>query len=56
MEWKMEWNDERTQLHLTHLTGAAQTRLKYLVYSAEALRARLIGIAQMFLYPCMVYT
>ena len=28
----MEWNDERTQLHLTHVTGAAQSRSNYLVY------------------------
>ena len=30
MEWKMEWNSECTQLQLTHVTGAAQSRLNYL--------------------------
>ena len=33
----MEWNDERTQLHLTHVTGAAQSRSNYLILTAEAL-------------------
>ena len=28
----MEWNSEHTQLQLTHVTGAAQSRLNYLVY------------------------
>ena len=43
MEWKMEWNSEHTQLQLTRVTGAAQSRLNYLVYlqdcylTAEAL-------------------
>ena len=32
MEWKMEWNGEHTQLQLTRVTGAAQSRLNYLVY------------------------
>ena len=32
MEWKMEWNSERAQLELTRVTGAAQSRLNYLVY------------------------
>ena len=32
MEWKMEWNSEHTQLQLTRVTGAAQSRLNYLVY------------------------
>ena len=27
MEWKMEWNGEHTQLQLTRVTGAAQSRL-----------------------------
>ena len=31
MEWKMEWNSERTQLQVTRVTGAAQSRLNYLV-------------------------
>ena len=31
MEWKMEWNSEHTQLQLTRVTGAAQSRLNYLV-------------------------
>ena len=33
MEWKKEWNSEHTQLQLTRVTGAAQSRLNYLVYS-----------------------
>ena len=43
MEWKMEWDSEHTQLQLTRVTGAAQSRLNYLVYlkgcylTAEAL-------------------
>ena len=43
MEWKMEWNSEHTQLQLTRVTGAAKSRLNYLVYlqayylTAEAL-------------------
>ena len=43
MEWKMEWNSERTQLQVTRVTGAAKSRLNYLVYlqacylTAEAL-------------------
>ena len=32
MEWKMEWNSEHAQLQLTRVTGAAQSRLNYLVY------------------------
>ena len=32
MEWKMKWNSERTQLQVSHVTGAAQSRLNYLVY------------------------
>ena len=32
MEWKMEGNSKRTQLYLTCVTGAAQSRLNYLVY------------------------
>ena len=32
VEWKMEWNSEHTQLQLTRVTGAAQSRLNYLVY------------------------
>ena len=32
MEWKMEWKGEHTQLQLTHVTGAAKSRLNYLVY------------------------
>ena len=32
MEWKMEWNGEHTQLQLTRVTGAAQSRLNCLVY------------------------
>ena len=32
MEWKMEWNNEHTQLQLTCVTGAAWSRLNYLVY------------------------
>ena len=32
MEWKMEWNSEHTQFQLSHVTGAAQSRLNYLVY------------------------
>ena len=32
MEWKMECNSEHTQLQLTRVTGAAQSRLNYLVY------------------------
>ena len=32
MEWKMEWNGEHTQLQLTCVTGAAQSRLNCLVY------------------------
>ena len=32
MEWKMEWNREHTQLQLTCVTGAAQSRLNYVVY------------------------
>ena len=31
MEWKIEWNSEHTQLQLTRVTGAAQSRLNYLV-------------------------
>ena len=43
MEWKMEWNSECTQLQVTCVTVAAQSRLNYLVYlqacylTAEAL-------------------
>ena len=39
----MKWNGERTKLQVTHVTGAAQSRLIYLVYlltcylTAEAL-------------------
>ena len=33
MEWKMEWNSECTQLQLTHVTGAAQSRFRYLYVS-----------------------
>ena len=36
MEWKMEWNSEHTQLQLTRVTGAAQSRLNYLVYLYKA--------------------
>ena len=32
MEWKMEWNSERTQLQVTRVTIAAQSWLNYLVY------------------------
>ena len=37
MEWndnngKMEWNSEHTQLQVTRVTAAAQSRLSYLVY------------------------
>ena len=32
MGWKMEWNSEHTQLQLTCVTGAAQSRLNYFVY------------------------
>ena len=33
MEWtEMEWNGEHTQLQLTRVTGAAQSRLNGLVY------------------------
>ena len=32
MEWKMEWNSERTQLQVTRVTVTAQSRLSYLVY------------------------
>ena len=58
MEWIMEWNSEHTQLSLTHVTGAAQSRLKYLVHlqgcylTAEALRTALPTI--MLLYQSMV--
>ena len=52
MEWKMEWNSEHTQLQLTHVTGAAKSRLNYLVYlTAEAITA-LPTI--MPVYPSMV--
>ena len=38
MEWKMKWNGKHTQLQLTRVTGAAQSRLNCLVYlTAEAL-------------------
>ena len=43
MEWKMDWNSECTQLQVTRVTGAAQSRPNYLVYlqacylTAEAL-------------------
>ena len=30
MEWKMEWNNKHTQLHLTCATGPAQSRSNYL--------------------------
>ena len=32
MEWKMEWNNDCTQLQLTRVTGTAQSRSNYLVY------------------------
>ena len=32
MEWKMEWNSEHTQLQVTCVTVAAQSRLNHLVY------------------------
>ena len=32
IEWKMEWNSEHTQLQLARVSGAAQSRLNYLVY------------------------
>ena len=36
MEWKIEWNGEHTQLQLTRVTGAAQSRLNCLVYTVKA--------------------
>ena len=38
MEWKMEWNNEHTQLQLTRVTGAAQSRLNYTVALEVVLR------------------
>ena len=33
MEWKMEWNNERTKLQFTCVTGTVQSRSNYLVLS-----------------------
>ena len=60
MEWKREWNSEHTQLHVTRVTGAAQSRLNYLVYlqacylTAEPLCASTALPTIMRLYPSMV--
>ena len=35
LDWKMEWNSERTQLQLTRVTGASQLRLNYNVPSVS---------------------
>ena len=32
MKWNMEWDGKCTQLQLTQVNGAVQSRLNYLVY------------------------
>ena len=48
----MEWNSECTKLQLSHVTGTAQSRLKYsrAVISPQRLYEQVCNIAQMFLH------
>ena len=57
MEWKIEWNSERTQLQVSHVTGGAQSRLNYLVYLLSQCRSFMRSTALptiMLPYPSMV--
>ena len=55
MEWKMDWNSERTQLQLTCVIGTPQSSLNQLVcyyLTTEAFMNK-YSVADKLLYPSM---